>query len=131
MEKMTVQQAINVMEKYTDITLSKVVIEAHNMAIEALEKQAEYKALEEQGLLFRLSCAIGSTVWFVGNEIVNDYEIRRYIVDESGIDCIQIAKKIDGRDYWNSFDIDDFGKTVFFTKEQAEAALEKMKGGKA
>ena len=43
MEKMTVQQAINVMEKYTDITLSKVVIEAHNMAIEALEKQIPEK----------------------------------------------------------------------------------------
>ena len=40
---MTVQKAINVMEKYTDITLSKVVIEAHNMAIEALKKQIPKK----------------------------------------------------------------------------------------
>lgn len=40
---MTNQEAINVMEKYTDITLSKVVIEAHNMAIKALEKQIPKK----------------------------------------------------------------------------------------
>lgn len=40
---MTENEAINVMEKYTDITLSKVVIEAHNMAISALEKQIPKK----------------------------------------------------------------------------------------
>lgn len=49
MEKMTVQQAINVMEKYTDITLSKVVIEAHNMAIEALEKQIAKRPITYPG----------------------------------------------------------------------------------
>lgn len=42
---MTTQKAINVMEKYTDITISKVVIEAHNMAITALSKQLP-KAVE-------------------------------------------------------------------------------------
>lgn len=86
----------------------------------------EYEIAEEQGLLLRLTCPIGSAIWFVGNEFVNDYEVRRYIVDETGIDCVQIAKEIDGRDYWNSFSIDDFGKTVFLTKEEAEQALKQM-----
>lgn len=36
---MKIQEAINVMEKYTDVSMSKVVIEAHNMAINALNKQ--------------------------------------------------------------------------------------------
>lgn len=49
MKKMTEQQAINVMGKYTDITLSKVVIEAHNMAIEALEKQIPKKPVTYTG----------------------------------------------------------------------------------
>ena len=44
---MTPKEAINVMEKYTDITLSKVVIEAHNMAIEALEKQIPKKPTDQ------------------------------------------------------------------------------------
>lgn len=36
-EKMDNQTAINVLEKYTDITLSKSVIEAHNIAIQAIK----------------------------------------------------------------------------------------------
>ena len=44
-KEMTIQQAINVMEKYTDITLSKTVIQAHNMAIQALEEIQQYRAI--------------------------------------------------------------------------------------
>lgn len=84
---------------------------------------AEYERLEEQGLLLRLPCKVGDTVFFVGNEFINDYEIRRYIVDESGITVIQIAKEIDGKDYWNSFSIDDIGKSIFFTYVEAELEL--------
>lgn len=90
-------------------------------------KLAKYEDAEEQGLLLKLPCAIGSVVWFAGNEFINDYEVRRYIVDESGVDCIQVAKEIDGKDYWNSFSIDDIGKTVFLTREEAEQALAEMK----
>ena len=53
---MTEQIAINVMEKYTDITLSKVVIEAHNMAIEALEKQIPYKPQEYEDKYYACKC---------------------------------------------------------------------------
>lgn len=44
---MTEQEAINVMEKYIDTTISKVVIEAHNMAIKALERQIPKKPKSE------------------------------------------------------------------------------------
>ena len=40
---MEIKEAVNVMKKYTDISMSKTVIEAHNMAIEALEKQIPKK----------------------------------------------------------------------------------------
>lgn len=101
----------------------------HRQVAEWLRELKTYKDAEKQGLLLRLPCPIGSTVWFVGNEFINDYEVRRYTVDETGIDYIQIAKEIEGKDYWNSFSIDDIGKTVFLTKEEAEQALEAMKGG--
>ena len=42
---MEIQEAINVMEKYTDISMSKTVIEAHNMAIKALKSKEEMKLL--------------------------------------------------------------------------------------
>ena len=94
-----------------------------------VNKIGYYEDLEEKGLLLRLPCRMGDTVWFVGNDFVNDYEIRRFIVDETGINWVQIAKEIDGRDYWDSFSICDIGKTVFLTKEEAEQALEQMKAG--
>ena len=45
-ERMDNQTAINVLEKYTDITLSKSVIEAHNIAIQAIK---DLEALLEAG----------------------------------------------------------------------------------
>jgi hypothetical protein len=104
----------------------KAIDDVDQEAKDIVREALELKIAEEQGLILRLPCPIGSTIWFVGNEFVNDYEVRRYIVDETGIDCVQIAKEIDGRDYWNSFSIDDFGKTVFLTKEEAEQALKHM-----
>ena len=59
---------------------------------ESVDEWQQYKADKEQGLLLRLPYPIGSTVWFVGNGYVNDYEVRRYIVDETGIVCVQVAK---------------------------------------
>ena len=82
-----------------------------------IEKLAAYEDAEEQGLLLKLPCKVGDTVWFVGNKFVNDYEIRRFIVGEIGIDAIQVARTIRGTDYWNSFSIDDIGKTVFLTQD--------------
>lgn len=90
---------------------------------ELYSKLKKYEDAEEKGLLLRLPCKVGDTVFFVGNEFINDYEIRRYIVDESGITVIQIAKEIDGKDYWNSFSIDDIGKSIFFTYQEAELEL--------
>lgn len=42
---MKIQEAINVMEKYTDVSISKTVIEAHNIAIEALKSKEEMQLL--------------------------------------------------------------------------------------
>lgn len=43
---MTEQEAMNVLEKYTDDTLSPVVVEAHRMAITALEEIQQYRAMQ-------------------------------------------------------------------------------------
>lgn len=143
MEKMTVQQAINVMEKYTDITLSKVVIEAHNMAIEALEKQAEYKALEEQGLLFRLPIAIGSDVFFIPSKANFGLNILHHHQEFNRVYHQKVARMHFTENGWYvegnmnlEYGVTDklfvdklYKETWFTTKEEAEAALEKMKGG--
>ena len=143
MERLTIDEVIAHCQRHTDrVERSAAVLafkegnmpetakkqyQEHKQVKEWLEELKEYKAAEEQGLLLKLPCAIEGVVWFVGNEFINDYKVRRYIVDESGVDCIQVAKEIDGKDYWNSFSIDDIGKTVFLTREEAEQALAEMK----
>lgn len=42
---MKIQEAINVMEKCTDVSMSKTVIEAHNIAIKALKSKEEMQLL--------------------------------------------------------------------------------------
>lgn len=91
-----------------------------------IDKLAEYENLEDKGLLLRLPCKVGDTVWFVGNKFVSDYEVRRFIIDETGIDAIQVAKTINGTDYWNSFSTDDIGEIVFLTQSEAEQKLKEM-----
>ena len=84
-----------------------------------LDKLAHYEDLEEAGRLIELPCAVGDTVW----------EIRWW-------DEVTESKVIDGKTYFRSvrkhkvtktefslFDYKDFGKIVFLTKAEAEAAL--------
>lgn len=114
---------------YEDLeVLPEQLRELDGMYKEVCEKLAEYQKLEEQGLLLRFPCKVGDKVWFVGETFVNDYEVRRFIIDETGIDCVQVAKEIDGRDYWNSCCYEDFGKTVFLSEVEAQEALKRLEG---
>ena len=87
-----------------------------------LRKLAEYEDLEEQGLLLKLPCKIGTTV----------YDIRWW-------DNITKKVKVDGETYYKTVckhkvskskfslhDYDDIGKEVFLTKEEAEKAIERL-----
>ena len=84
-----------------------------------LEKLAEYEDLEEQGLLLRLPCKVGTTVY--NTTWWND---------------VQEKVKVDGKTFYRTIhkhkiskstfslvDIYDFGKTVFRTKAEAEQKL--------
>lgn len=108
-------------EEWKDFMGSLDVPIATELSI-AINKLAEYEDLEEHGLLIRLPCKFGTPV----------YDIKWW-------DDKQEKVKIDGKYYYRTvrkhkvsnskfglFDIDDFGKTVFLTKEAAEAALKEM-----
>ena len=84
-----------------------------------LEKLAEYEDLEEQGLLLRLPCKVGTTVY-----------------NTTWWDDVQEKVKVDGKTFYRTLhkhkvskstfslvDIYDFGKTVFLTKAEAEQKL--------
>lgn len=81
------------------------------------ERLKEYEDLEEQGRLPKLPCNIGDFVFAINkNKFIEFHQIVSIEIADDGIYC-----KSDCR----FCRIDDFGKTVFFTREEAREALEK------
>lgn len=87
----------------------------------ALDEFNRYKELEEQGLLLKLPCKVGDTIYSV--EFRDSAEIILEKVD---------SFKITGNDIWVFGKYDKFirrlGGSVFATKEEAEAKLKEMEG---
>lgn len=90
---------------------------------DAFKKLAEYEDLEEQGRLVKLPCKIGTEV----------YDITWW-------DNAQEKVVVKGKTYYRTVhkhkvtklpftysDIDNFGKTVFLTREEAEAKLKELR----
>ena len=87
-----------------------------------LTKLAVYEDLEEQGLLVRLPCPIGTTVWDICG-----MDIRENVL--SGIECGKDGKQF----LWANHDewLGELNDLVFLTREEAEKKLEEMKNDKA
>ena len=94
------------------------------------EKLGKYEDLEEQGLLLRLPCKVGDTIWYV-DEDDDDYPIKLEIDTISRNDNKNIWYYANDDVYGKFGFIDsDFGKTVFLTKSEAEAKLKELRGAK-
>lgn len=84
----------------------------------AADKLATYEDLEEQGLLVRLPCSIGTTVWDICG-----MDIRENVV--SGLEYDKGGKWF----LWVNEDecLGELNVLVFLTREEAEKKLEEMK----
>lgn len=106
------------------------------------EKLADYEDAEEQGLLLRLPCKVGDTVYVVTSpfNVFDDIEYDENMKDEvyeayvssvsfyeSG-EQYRIYSKVTNHFIGAYFRECDFGKTVFFTQEEAEAKLKELRG---
>ena len=87
-----------------------------------IERLAEYEDLEEQGLLLRLPCPIGTTVY---NTTWWDYVEEKVKVDGKTFYRTVHKHKV-SKSTFSLLDICDFGKTVFLTKAEAEQKLKEM-----
>ena len=128
---------------------SNVWVKNHDY-IKASEKLAEYKDLEEQGLLVRLPCkeaysASGDTVYLISEgEIVECVHCGLGICPVSGEGFISLAADehifpyrnpdpehdLDPTDWCTNVtdvNMNEIGKTLFFTREEAEKKLEELK----
>lgn len=103
--------------------------------IKAFEKLSEYEDLEEHGKLLKLDdkyqkLIIGQEVWMIigGNAVkqANISRISERWSDLYGFQGEYTAIPETGRGGWD-LKYDEFGKTVFLTREEAEAALMELK----
>ena len=89
-----------------------------------ITKLARYEDLEEQGLLMRLPCKIGASVYMVAQDCGGDtLDCRRG--DCEG--CPYLYSFVEENSF-DSYMCDDIGKTVFLTKEEAEKKLKESGG---
>ena len=97
--------------------------------IEIVDKLAEYEDLEEQGLLLKLPCKVGDTVFsFDDRKAIHPFTLEEIEINEYG-QYILIAYN-GNKEYLHFWKIrtpiENIGKTVFLTKAEAEKALEEM-----
>ena len=89
------------------------------------DKLAELEDLEEQGRLLRLPCKVGDTVYKITRNFISEYKIISETIYPYSI---QFNWKCTKGIYVNlvGFADHEIGKTVFLTREEAEAKLEEM-----
>ena len=112
--------------------LPSVVSQLSPMKSEIIEKLADYEDAEEQGLLLRLPCKVGDTIYhpvfeyYKGGELIKEPYVIETVVARFGFmkDELTIVLK-NGIEY-REFYADSIGKTVFLTREEAEKALADM-----
>lgn len=83
------------------------------------EKLKRYEDAEEQGLLVRLPCKVGDSVCVIVEKNISKQKIQRVTFGSEG--------KIEFCTRKRGFALFDIGKTVFLTREEAEAKLKEMR----
>lgn len=103
-----------------------------------IEKLGKYEDLEEQDILVKLPCKVGDIVYCIfnrytkctfSNEEFDECNCQgcEYECDSKKENYVQ-----DMRAYsldWIVTNLKKFGKTVFLTREEAEAKLKELRGG--
>ena len=87
-----------------------------------LEELKRYRDLEEQGRLLVLPCKVGDTVYEILEETVPNhyFYISEHKVQDVSVKAVKYA------DEWEPYDYEN----LYFTREEAEAALERKRGEK-
>ena len=101
-----------------------------SLMTDACKKLAEYEQLEEQGLLVRLPCKVGDTVYRVNagakQPIIPMTVLEIHFLcykNERAVRFDAIGKEDMGE---SCYRLEDIGRIVFLTHEEAEKKLEEM-----
>lgn len=97
--------------------------------VNVIDKLGEYEDAEENGLLVRLPCKVGDTVYYINTvphialyqNTIYKAKVARIVTTHLGTSIvIQIHNDYGCTEIPN---INDIGKTVFLTREEAESAI--------
>lgn len=103
-----IECAIKSQKEKDNIFTMSVLQRCHKLVSEL----KDYKDLEEQGKLLKLPCAVGDTVY-----TLNSLPSKKTVIGETTADAFMCALgMLEGR----------FGKTIFLSMEEAEAALKEL-----
>lgn len=114
-----------------DITCEKSEI---MKLLKVFERLKEYEDLEEQGLLLKLPCKVGTVAYLIDHNFVRmERKPIKCIIDEFTVDryndCYAVlngAENFYMMRRFRAINIKQFGETIFLTKEEAEKALERL-----
>ena len=124
MERLTQINGNN--EIYCIVDNKKIVIENIDM-LRICQRLKLYEDLDEQGLLLRLPCKIGSTLYQPISNRINEYKAIGLCFDITRNEFMyEVAYQIELEWYKTTCDFDCINKTVFLTKEEAEKKLKEM-----
>lgn len=104
---------------FTDVELAQIVTMQNELK--------KYKDLEEQGLLVKLPCKVGDTVYVLTMDLVSEFKITAIFLDIHGTYFYWLFYYCGIYERTSGFSECDIGKTVFLTREEAEEKLEEMK----
>lgn len=126
------EQALKKLAAYEDTGLSPEEFrERTESVLELYGKLKPYVDAEEQGLLVRLPCKVGDTLYAPTRNIVSEFRIIQFEIGGYDKHYLWVnwylKKGITGNFRIDVIPAEEIGKTVFLTREEAEAAL---KGGK-
>lgn len=92
------------------------------LSYQMIDKLCAYEDAEEQGLLVRLPCKVGDTVFRIWNGEIEQYQVvsvwfNDHIKRRFHAECFPFCRFYD----------EDIGKRIFFNREEVEAALANMR----
>lgn len=120
------REAVNRLRGYTpaedfgaEARACKRTAEGFGQEADWLEELKRYRDLEEQGRLLVLPCKVGDTVYEILEETVPNhyFYISEHKVQDVSVKAVKYA------DEWEPYDYEN----LYFTREEAEAALEGRK----
>ena len=128
----SVEELVKSFVEFYDQQEKGVTADALLIVNENVLKYREWERLEEHGKLLKLPCAVGDTVWDNDFGKLCGYTVTGFSIgkidddEENDIDGLKMYYQ-----NWNgsiccSCAVSEIGKTVFLTREEAEAALKEV-----